>query len=236
MKFIFLLFTLCFMTVSFYGQQLKGTVKTIDGTKVEKAVIRPGFVETDKDGKFILKNAAPSFIFVQKIGFRPAIIKLNKEAEIEIFLEVEKEESKLKIPECSQKLKGKNVGVNIKLFVPKGFSSQKGKDIDYVDFRIFSEKGNNYWLGGIAGPNATGGYPKEDWINSSNQINSRSIVNEMRVIGWDFNGKTEDGKSWRYIQIWDEAIYYLVDTIEAKMAFDEIINNSCSTIERYFKD
>lgn len=236
MKYISLIVIFCCAAIGVAGQELKGTVKTVDGKPVEKAVVRPGYIETDKDGKFKLKNAYESFLVVTASEFRPLVKKLNGESEVEIILEKENREEKLRIPECSQKMKGKNPGVYLKLVVPKGFKSKRGRDHDYTDFYIFSDINSENVLKGIWGPNASSGYPKSDWIKSSNQITSRSIFNGKQDIGSDFSGKTSDGKSWRYVRVFDESIYYIVDSIEKKIIFDKMIDESCSTIEGYFKN
>lgn len=221
---------------SIFGQELQGIVKSTNGKPLEKVLIRPGYTETDKNGKFSSKSKDLKFVFFTKNGFRPLAKKLKDESEIEVFLESENESDRLRLSACSTKNRGKNVGVNILLFVPKGFKSKKGRDIDYVDFYISSDKDKKNLLRGIWGPNASSGYPDSDWINSSGKIDIRSITDGKRNIGWDFYGKTNNGKNWRYLQVFDESIFYIVDSDEAKITFDKIIDNSCSTIDRYFKD
>lgn len=235
MKFISLISIFYCLVLFAHGQQLTGVVKAFDGKPVEAADIRPGYVKTDKDGKFKLENADWKFLIVSANDFRPVLKKLNGESEIEIILVRENQEDKLNLRECTQKREGKTVGVFLKSNVPKGFRSRKGRDIDYVDFYIFSDKNRENGLDGISGPQAGSGFPGPEWINSSNQISVRSISNGKRDIGWDFRGVTTGGKSWRYVRVFEDHIKYIVDSDEEKDIFDKIIDNSCSDVERVFK-
>ena len=226
----FSLFILIFCGAATFvnAQRLVGVVKTADGKPIEKAWIRPGYVtETDKDGKFVIEKFTDKFLIVTMKSFRPLIKKLNGETEIEVVLERESENGRLMIPECAKKSDGKIVGENLKISVPKGFKGKKGNDVDYSAFSLFPKNEQKYVLFGISGANASSGYPRDEWINSTGKLNIRTITNGKREIGFDYFGQTNDGKYWRYVQIIDEYISYLVDTSERKEIFDKIIESAC---------
>jgi hypothetical protein len=235
MKLLLLILIFCFSSVFIDAQELNGVVKTADGKPIEKASVRPEYTETDKEGKFTVTVRRHKFIIVTKEKFRPLIRKLNGEPAIEILMDDETAADRLTIAECSVKRTGKNAGINFKLFIPKGFKSSKGQDVDYSNYFIYSAKDKNNYMRGWAGPNATSGYPDPDWIMSTDKINLRSVYNENRLIGLDYEGQTKDGKYWRYFRVMDESVYYFVNTIEQKTNFDKIIDGSCSTVERYYK-
>jgi hypothetical protein len=236
MKYSVLLFIFCFATLFVDGQEIKGIVKTTDGKPLEQVLIRPGFVETDKEGKFVLKGNEHKFLIITKDGFQPLLKKINDNSEIEISLETEDKTDSLVIHVCSGKEIGERVGININLFVPKGLKSKRVRDVDYVNFYIFAKADQKNFIEGCWGPNATRGYPDADWINSTDKINIRAVTDKKREIGFVYFGQTKEGKSWRYIRVFDESVFYIVDSMEKKNAFDKIIESSCSTVERYFKE
>jgi hypothetical protein len=227
-KYSLLVLIFCGAAIFVNAQRLTGIVKTSDGKPIEKAWIRPGFVnETDKDGKFVIEKFSEKFLIITKESFRPLIKKLNGETEVEIVLERESENGRLMISECTKKSGGKIVGANLKISVPKGFNSKKGNDVDYSAFTLFPKNDQKYVLFGISGGNASSGFPRDEWINSTDKLNIRTVTNGKREIGFDYYGQTNDGKYWRYLQIVDEYISFMVDTTERKDVFDKIIESAC---------
>jgi hypothetical protein len=237
MKCLVILIFILSATVFVAGQDLKGIVKTSDGKPIADVWIRPGYrTETDKDGKFVIKENKDNFIILTKQNFRPLIKRLNGESEIEIFLEAENKADRLLVPECTKKNTGKHVGVIMKFFIPDGFKSGKGNDVDYSNYVISSKRDKNFFMQGWSGANAASGYPDSDWILASDKINVRSIYSEYGFLGFDYEGQTKEGKYWRYFQIFDESVYYIVDSSEQKGALDKIFASSCTTTKEYFKD
>ncbi|MGI8788420.1 MAG: hypothetical protein ACR2HG_11745 [Pyrinomonadaceae bacterium] len=233
---ILFLFLLC--SVICLSQELRGAVKTKNGEPIEKAfVLGNDASTTDSKGNFKLKNNKNKILVVTKLGFRPQIKTLDKnQTDIEIVLEAEAEKDRLKIIECSEKSKGKKLGNDLQVIVPKKAESKKVFDVDYGSYVIwFGKKENKKWLEGWFGPNATSGHPNSEWIESSINIIGRSITNEKGVVGWDLFGMTKGGKSWRYISVLEDSVFYITDSSDAKIFFDRILDNSCTNLERYTK-
>ena len=209
MRYLILFFIFYFAVFHICGQELNGIVKNINGKPIENVSIFPEYVESDKDGRFALEKQDYKFLIFSKDGFRPMVKKLSAKSVIEVLLETESKTDKLIIPECAVagKYKKENISGNISLFVPKELKIKKGKDIDYVNFYVFSKKDQNNFLQGWQGPNASSGYPDNDWINSSSQIFIRTISNNQRNIGLDFYGRTDNGKSWCFVRVFDESIF-----------------------------
>jgi hypothetical protein len=238
MKSIIFTILLCFVSISAAGQELSGIVKTRDGKPVENVYVSGGQTEkTNSNGEFKLKNAYTGLIFFVKFGFKPLVKILEKpETRLEIELEADAENDRLKLSECPEKNKGKKVGEDWFLFVPKKTAARKSRDVDYTNFVIaFGKIEDKIWLEGWSGINAVTGYPKTDWIKSSTEFQGRAVVNEKGFAGFDWSGKTGDGKNWRYIYVSFDAVFYITENPGAKLFFDRIIDQSCTNLERYDK-
>lgn len=236
MKAFVLPILLFFVSFPVFGQEITGTVKTRDGKPLENVLVSNGWYDkTNAGGEFQLKGKNDEVFYFITYGYKPLIRVLgDPPVKMEIVLEEEAETDRLRLGECSSKNKGRKLGFDLIVFVPKDAKSTKSRDIDYTNFYIYhGKKEDRARLEGWSGPNATGGKPSSEWIKDSAEINARSIVNEKGFVGFDWTGKTKDGKDWRYIQIYMDSIFYLTDKPEAKTFFDRILDNSCTNLARY---
>lgn len=235
MKALFLFLIILLNISSAFAQELSGTVENAEGKPIEKvAILGSGYSETDKEGRFLIKDYKADFLVFRKNGFTPKIEKITGKSSLKITLDLSNTNKSLKLPECSKNISGKKVGNDLILTVPDESKSKKGFDVDYGYFSISDdEKNHKYYIQGIYGPTATSGYPDRDWINLTEEIYAREIENDKGFVGYDYYGKTKDGKYWRWTQINWDAIYYSVDSAKVKDFFDNVINSSCTNFSKY---
>lgn len=136
-------------------------------------------------------------------------------------------QEKYLLTECDDKTQSKvTLGDRLKLVVPKGARTNKGRDVDYAEYRVgFPATRGWVWLSGIYGPTATSGQPPRTMTEQT--VVSRRAWSFKDVEGIDISGRTATGNYWRYIGMYGEAIKYFDVSREAAEYFNGMLDAVC---------
>ena len=207
-----------------------GTVRTKLGNPLAGVRVfcrGDGETETDNKGQFKLVNSG-KVIFLLRTDYKPVILISSQiPDQLEIVME-EAKETEWQIPLCASFSEKIDFGP-FRLSIPETAKPKRGGDIDYVDFSVgYGSENNRRYLEGIFGPNATSGFPFDDWIISSNEFSVRTWRNgEASWVGVDVRGRRQDGTHWRYVGSWGFSLSYRDAPREASAFFDRIIDSAC---------
>ncbi|HMS08003.1 MAG TPA: hypothetical protein PKE66_00855 [Pyrinomonadaceae bacterium] len=123
-------------------------------------------------------------------------------------------------------------GINLILTLPPGVKLRRGKDHDYLEFRVeHRSNGKVSFLQGMWGPNSTSGRPPKWLTSASRSIELREWRYESRE-GVDVKGVAEDGTRWRYLGTYGEFLGYEGVSIDAAKFFDSLLDNVCFLAEK----
>ncbi len=139
------------------------------------------------------------------------------------------------VPACSQKglglrrVGGGKYGLQFDVPIREVEVLGGNPDVDYVRYVIKAKGGDGYvefWFG----PYAMSPSPEQDLLNSSGQVQKRTVVNASgSEVGIDSSGKLKTGELWRHTFIMiggmDGARYKAGP--ENAALFDRIINSAC---------
>ncbi len=123
------------------------------------------------------------------------------------------------------------VGVELILSLPPGTKVRRGKDHDYVEFRVeHRSNGKVSILQGMWGPNSSSGRPPARLTTASRSIEMRKWRYESRQ-GVDVKGVAEDGTRWRYLGTYGEFFGYEGVPVDSARFFDSLLDNVCYLAE-----
>jgi hypothetical protein len=220
------------------GEEISGRISNQFGEPIAEAKACTDSwlcTKSDKDGIFRIKKILhQEMIWFSRSGYKPLLMTITG-SKMNIVLEKAGfRESEWVLSWCPPiEKKGRYIGDNLNVFVPKAI-------------RIYESTGADYWMVAIlhgpekerltfgSGPTWTHGFP--DWAKTLPDLVSREVIigdpsdNESyshEAVASDVRGRSKDGKFWRFTGDCFEALEYEGVTKEDAEEFDKIIDTLC---------
>ena len=138
-----------------------------------------------------------------------------------------------RVPSCGARRRGKEL-FGMRFDVPKGMKSKKVRDVDYVLFYVFPKGNEKEYIEIWSGPLVGGGRPSRELLEASAEVRQGEWRAEWNA-GFDFYGRTRDGKRWRRMSMFMGFAAYENVSEETARRFDEVIDGMCCDVEFWEK-
>lgn len=207
--------------------EFTGKVTGTNGQPLSKVTVhsRAKFwssVETDSEGRFKIGGESILLLFI-KDGYAPHLTVIEKNISTYDTVLSEQPTTPQKIPMC-ESLKGRISFGEFSFPKLPGIKTEEGYGTDVLglDFRVKRKNANRLM---VTFPDQYT-LPDEKWLLETTEISHRSWYG-VKTKGVDFQGRTKDGKQWRFVTLnWAEAHYEPSPSADAAV-YDAILDGRC---------